>query len=126
MSSDEETIKFIETTEVVPGVRCDIYAYVDDSQKDLAVVTVNPGCKTPLQRVVSGIKTLEKFVSGKGILRIRTVSGEEKKYSYPGSQTEVEVEIGQLMQWEAIDMPLVFEEMCCPPYTEGRFENISN
>ncbi len=38
---------------------------------------------------------------------------------------EVEVKIGECMQWEAMEDGLVFYEICYPPYKEGRYENIN-
>ena len=41
-----------------------------------------------------------------------------------GTLKEVEIKVGDLVQWEATK-DLVFAEICYPPYEDGRFENIS-
>ena len=58
--------KFEETQTVKEGVECDIYSFIDDKSKDLAIVRVARGHKTPLQRIRQGNRTVEGFMSGKG------------------------------------------------------------
>ena len=47
-----------------------MYTYNDKETKDLAIVTVLAGYKTPLQRVLQGSRTVEGFVKGEGTLQI--------------------------------------------------------
>lgn len=116
-----EPIEFIESSRVTEGVICDVYSFTGDDAKDLGIVAVKKGCKTPLQLVVGGEKTLEIFRQGKGTLVVTGKDGSQKKYSFPDSaQAEIEVKVGEKMQWEALD-DLVFAEVCYPPYKEGRF-----
>jgi hypothetical protein len=92
-------------------------------------VTVQPGFKTPLQRVIKGTVTIEGFVSGKGTLRVASDGSETATYEFDenNKDTGVEVLVGQTMQWHANgDIDLVFYEICEPPYEDGRFENIDN
>ncbi|MBL1434357.1 hypothetical protein COB87_002225 [Candidatus Wolfebacteria bacterium] len=119
----EDDLKFIESLQVKEGVTCDVYSYKSDDTKDLGIVTVLKGNKTPLQKVLKGIQTLEVFKTGKGTLRIVKKSGLKENYVYPGATEEVEVSIGDAMQWEA-DEDLVFHEICYPPYKDGRYENL--
>ncbi len=125
---DGETLQvnFIETLAVKDGVECDVYSFVDDESKDLAIVTVKAGYKTPLQRILLGEKTIEGFCKGVGVLTVTDNKGQQKQYSYETTDAgETEVLIGQTMQWYAnSDSDLVFYEVCWPPYADGRFENI--
>jgi len=123
---NEEPITFVETQNVKSGVVCDVYSFKKDGSKDLGIVTVSKGSKTPLQRVLKRGETIEGFLSGSGTLTITKQGGKIEKYDFSNStpKIEVEVEIGQTMQWEANE-DLVFYEICYPPYQDGRFENIS-
>lgn len=116
-------MQFVETAQVKEGVVCSVYAFENDFNKDLGVVNVAKGSKTPLQKVVTGDRTIEIFKAGVGRLTVTDVSGKKHIYKFPGEQTEVTVKVGETMQWEAIE-DLVFVEVCYPPYKEGRFEII--
>lgn len=118
-------VEFVETMNVKDGVVCDVYSFVGDTTKDLGVVTVKRGHKTPLQRVLEGDKTIEGFVSGNGTLTVKSTNGEKKAYQFNDDDdaTFVEVAVGETMQWSA-DSDLVFYEICHPPYSAGRFENV--
>ncbi len=125
----EQAVSFVETMHVADGVDCDVYSFVGDSTKDLGIIKVTPGHKTPLQRVLQGDRTVEGYISGKGKLTITKPSGKPKDYAVGGENQEplsVTVAIGELMQWEADkDSPLTAYEVCFPPYKDGRYENIS-
>lgn len=99
-----------------------------DATKDLAIVTVEKGKKTPLQRVLIGDTTREGLVSGTGTLTVTDIDGSSTAYTFNEHNTnkEITVAVGQLMQWHA-DGPtnLTFYEICEPPYEDGRFENIT-
>lgn len=123
MEFSGQKIKFIETTQVKEGVVCDVYEFEDDSSKDLGIVKVSKGLKTPLQKVLSGEKTIEIFKEGVGVLTIIGSDKQERIYTFPGEQAEVEVKIGEIMQWEATE-DLTFAEICYPPYKDGRFLNL--
>ena len=115
-----EPVKFVETIVVKEGVSCDVYEYTDSKEKDLAVVTVQPGASTPLQKVLQGDKTIEGYLSGAGKLVL-----DKKEYLAPGDLGEINVSIGSLMQWTASDVEgLIFYEICHPPYQDGRYENL--
>jgi mannose-6-phosphate isomerase-like protein (cupin superfamily) len=121
-------VSFVETQTVKEGVECDIYTFVGDSSKDLAVVTVSKGHKTPLQRVLLGTKTVEGYVAGKGTLTVYS-NDVAKTYAFKtgGINKEVLVEVGQTMQWHADgNIDLIFYEICEPPYEDGRFENLAS
>lgn len=115
-------VKYIETLKVKDGVSCDMYLFVGDDTKDLAIVTVKKGTSTPLQLVLQGEQTVEGHVSGIGTLRIWSNDGDAQSFKSPKSQ---EVKVGEKMQWTADgDDDLVFYEVCTPPYQGGRFENL--
>ena len=116
-------IQFVESSKVKEGVTCDVYKFTDDESRDLGIVSVQKGYKTPLQLVVDGDKTLEIFQSGCGTLTIIDQNGDTREYNFPSKQTEVEIKIGETVQWEASE-DLVFAEICYPPYKEGRFKNL--
>lgn len=107
------------------GVVCDVYSFDTDDSKDLGIVRVRKGYKTPLQRVLKGNKTLEIFQSGAGTLSVKNPDGVETKHTFPAdAPNEVEIKVGDLVQWEATE-DLVFAEICYQPHQDGRFENIN-
>lgn len=121
---NESPVSYIETIEVAEGVSCDTYSFEADETRDLAVVEVKAGCKTPLQRILQGELTVEGYMSGEGTLTIDLGgSGTQVEYNFPGDINSVVVEIDDIMQWTA-KTDLVFYEACTPPYQDGRFENI--
>ena len=123
---DGQKVSFVETMKVKEGVTCDVYSFDSDDSRDLGIVTVLMGNKTPFQKILLGDKTIEGFISGAGILTIQNESEEIQKYEFPNitSPQEVEVKVGELMQWEADSRTdLMFYEVCYPPYKDGRYEN---
>ena len=122
-------VVFVETMDVKEGVVCDVYKIEGDDTRDLAIVTVRKGCKTPLQRVVAGKETREGFVSGQGVLTVWSAAGVAAEHRF-GSDTKagsVVVSVNERMQWHAdSETDLVFSEVCTPPYEDGRFENITD
>lgn len=120
-------VAYIETMQVKDGVECDTYSFVGDDAQDLAIVRVTKGFKTPLQKILQGNKTIEGFMEGKGTLVVQLEDGTTKTYDLDPTSTnkEVEVKVGQTMQWTAPSgTDLVFYEICDPPYKDGRFENL--
>ncbi len=124
--NDHLEVAYLETQQVKEGVECDIYKFVNDSSKDLAVVRVDSNSKTPLQRVMSGEEIVELFVSGSGALDVKDVRGHTKQYTFHGDgfAEEVTVKVGEEMQWKTADSKLVFYEICTPPYVDGRFRDV--
>lgn len=120
--------EFIETMEVTDGVKCDVYKFTGDNTKDLGIIKIEAGKKTPLQKVLKGDRTIEGHVSGKGKLMINRTNGTSETFEVTDNQPEplsVSVGIGDTMQWEsAADSKLVAYEICFPPYEDGRYENL--
>jgi hypothetical protein len=105
-----------------------VYKFLDDATRDLAVVKVLSGHKTPLQKVLKGSRTVEGFLDGAGTLSIIDDRGHTKSYDFASANTsrEVIVRVGEVMQWAAdSSTDLTFYEICEPPYEDGRFENIA-
>ena len=125
-SGTSSAVSFIETQQVKEGVECDIYRFDDDTSRDLAIVRVSKGYKTPLQLVIKGDCTLEGFISGVGTLTVVNHDSVTKKYVFKADKlgTQVEVKVGETMQWEAHE-DLTFYEICEPPYEDGRFQNLA-
>lgn len=126
-SHEEEVldVEFVETQQVKEGVVCDIYSFPEDNSRDLGVISVKLGCKTPLQKVLRGERTVEGYLNGAGILTVIDEDGRKTEYSFPNEDiNEVEVKTGQTMQWYAVEN-LIFYEICEPPYEDGRFQNLS-
>ncbi len=122
-------ISFVQKTEVANGVVCDVYFFIDDQRKDLRIIQIEPGKKTPLQKVLSGDRAIEGYISGKGALTITKRNGQTITFDFDG-KTEltksVPVSVGETMQWKADESSeLIVSEICYPPYEEGRFENIN-
>lgn len=125
-----QSVAFGSTMTVTTGVSCDVYTFSEDKTKDLGIIRIDPGCKTPLQKVLRGERTIEGFISGKGKLVITKKNGEIKIYEvgYEKSPkfSPVIVEIGEQMQWQADkDNRLIAYEVCFPPYQDGRYENVA-
>ena len=121
----EQAVSFIETTNVVDGVDCEVYSFVEDDTKDLGIIKISPSKKTPLQKVIKGEKTIEGYISGKGKLTITKSDGRQVEFVADGSPITAIVNIGELMRWESDpDLGLEVFEICYPPYEDGRFENI--
>ncbi len=120
-----EAVTFVETSQVKDGVVCDVYSFIDDNSKDLGIIRVSKGYQTPLQRVLKGDKTLETFLADQGILSVTDTDGVETRYNFPSdTSTEVEIKVGDTVQWEATG-DLEFAEFCYPPYEDGRFKNLN-
>jgi hypothetical protein len=121
----EQPVIFVETIKIPTGEECDVYKFENDPSKDLRVIRMKPGGKTPLQKILKGDKTLEGYVSGKGKLTITKSDGEKAVYQMTGEPFVKDVQIGECMQWEADEKSeLVAYEICFPPYEDGRYENI--
>lgn len=67
VGSETRPVAYVETIQVKEGVECDTYSFDGDNTQDLAIVRVNKGFKTPLQKILQGTKTVEGFLSGKGV-----------------------------------------------------------
>ena len=120
-------VTFVETYAVKEGVDCDVYSFPTDPSKDWAIVHVIKGQKTPLQKVLGGTRTIEGLLKGVGTLTVGNEDGETEVYylEETDSNKEIQVTIGQTMQWEAGKVcDLIFYEICEPPYQQGRFENL--
>ena len=124
----ELPVSFVETMQVTEGVECDVYTFDGDNTKDLGIIRIKPGSKTPLQRVLKGDRTVEGYISGRGKLTITKSDGKHEvhvvneKLEKP---VEISVAVGELMQWQADhDNELKAYEVCYPPYEGGRYENI--
>jgi hypothetical protein len=121
----EQPVSFIESMLVTTGVACDVYSFISDDTKDLGIIRIKAGCKTPLQKVLKGERTIEGYISGNGKLTITKTDGSKVEYPATGKELIVTVRIGELMQWQAAaDSELVAYEICFPPYTDGRYENL--
>lgn len=120
-------VNFVEPVEVKKGVRCDVYRLPEDETRDLGVIYIEPGCKTRLQKVLGGEKTIEGFYIGRGTLKIIKENGEIEIYTVDDKLGEFnrEVKIGEVMRWEADpDSTLIAYEVCYPPYQPGRYEDL--
>lgn len=123
----EQPVSFVETMHVTDGVDCDVYTFVGDTTKDLGIIKISPGSRTPLQKVLKGDRTVEGYVSGKGKLTITKGDGTQEEHIADGESKKsvVNVGIGETMQWEADkETGLVAYEICFPPYEDGRYENL--
>ena len=123
-SFDGQEVRLVETTQVKEGVICDVYQFVNNNSKDLGIIRIEAGCKSPRQKVLKGDKTLQIYQEGKGSLEVVRENGKTENYQYPGSIVSVEVNVGDIMQWIANEY-LVYYEICYPPYLDGRFENLN-
>jgi hypothetical protein len=124
----EQKVNFVETVKVNKDVYCDVYSFDGDKNKDLGVIKIKAGGRTPLQKVLQGDRTIEGHIFGKGRLEITGLDGMKRSYEVDNGYQErfsVDVKIGELMQWYA-DTDLTAFEVCIPPYKDGRFENLTD
>ncbi len=123
-------VTYRESTQVTDGVRCDVYTFPEDPKKDLAILTISAGKKTPLQRIRNGDLTLEEYLSGEGSFFVTNLAGKTYEHivgTVPTDRSSFAVRIGETMQWRAAhDSGLVVYEICWPPYQDGRFENLED
>lgn len=123
-----QPVNFLSSSLVVEGVECDVYEFVGDKTKDLGIIRVKPGFRTPVQRVLKGEMTVEGYVAGKGKLTVKRGDGKTERFFVGGNEGPIsaKVEVGDLMQWEADkDTGLTAFELCIPAYDDGRFENLA-
>lgn len=121
-------VTYTETVNVAEGVTCDVYKFDGDNKKDLGIIHIQPGAKTPRQRVLTGERTIEGYVSGKGMFFIGPEPGIDVVHgvgAVPNDHFSISVERGEIMQWQAADdSKLTVFEVCYPPYAPGRYENL--
>src|SRR5947207_150571 len=94
-------IIYKETVTINSTVKCSVYNFAETDGKDLGIITINKGGKTPLQRVVDGERTVEGHLWGKGRLVVTKVDGTKKVYPVSNDTGDFskDVEVGDLMQW---------------------------
>jgi hypothetical protein len=122
-------VEFIETIHKREGLEVDTYNFVGDKTRDLAIMRINHGFKTPRQRIDEGERTLEGLVSGRGHFIVeRKDSDLPEVFRFTDSSqntSPIEVNIGDVMQWKADgDSTLVAYEICYPKYSDGRFKDL--
>ena len=122
-----QRVSYLGTSAVTEGVECDVYEFEGDKTKDLGIIRISAGAKTPLQRVLKGDRTVEAYISGRGrlVLRRKDATEDEIHPAEEGQRFSVDVHEGDTMRWEAADdSGLVVSEVCFPPYEDGRYENL--
>lgn len=125
----ELPVTFVERQEVKEGVICDIYTITGDATKDLAVIEIQPGFRSPRQRVLKGTHTIQRFTSGTANLFVDELDGSEHTRFFTSEEAtqdnDIEVKVGEIMQWSSLGPdPLVYYEICEPPFETGRFEDL--
>jgi hypothetical protein len=128
IGEEELTVQHHGTDAVAEGVTCDVYSLPTDPTRDVGIITVEPGSRTPLQRVLGGERTIEGHLGGTGTLHLIRADGTEQVHHVDDEIHEpfsTEVHVGDRMQWIATgDAALRLYEVCYPPYEPGRFEDI--
>ena len=122
-------ITFVESQVVKEGVTCDIYTIDDDRTKDLAVIEIQPGFRSPRQKVIKGDLTIQRFFSGAAYLYVDELDGSKRTRFFKSQEAtqnnDVEVKVGEIMQWSSLGPdPLIYHEICEPPFEKGRFEDL--
>jgi len=123
-----EPVEFIEKSFVKEGVVCDVYSFQNTQDKDLGIINITKGSRSPRQLVVDGDQTYQIYRKGIGYLRIWSNENSKEPshvYTFPGDEVEILVRQGEVMEWEALE-DLEFAEVCIPPYKDGRFKNLEN
>lgn len=119
-----EAILFIETQVVADGVTCDVYSFAKDDTKDLGIMYVSQGSKTPKQRIIKGDRTIEGFLFGDADLTFRHADKTEVIYNYSDLSYGIDtvLSVGDTMRWSANQDSILYE-ICYPPYEDGRFQD---
>lgn len=129
VDGERKAVSFVETVAINEEVRCHVYKFDNENGMDLGIIEIGQGGSTPLQEVISGVKTTEGFLAGKGKLIIYRQNGQTDIYPVNNDNYEnilTDVCIGDLMQWHAdSDSFLKVFEICVPPFEDGRFRNIT-
>lgn len=123
----DEPVEFVETTSVRDGVECDVYEFTGNKERDLGIIRMKAGASTPLQLVEGGERTVEGYISGSGTLTVTPENGFSRTYLVMQELSEgfqVNVAVGETMQWKARDEGLKAFEVCFPPYEKGRFKDL--
>jgi predicted alpha/beta hydrolase family esterase len=122
-----QSVEFVETQHVKDGVKCDVYSFTEDNSKDLGILHIKQGSKTPKQRILKGDKTVEGFLEGAADLTISRNSPRETIYTYADNSygADMALGIGDTMQWIASEDSACYE-ICYPPYEDGRFEELGS
>lgn len=128
LEGNDLPVDFVLAEDIAPGVTCDVYLFMSDDSKDLAIINIEAGSKTPRQRVLDGTRTVEGYLAGAGTLHITRKNGSVETYPV-GEHTEenflIEIQVGDIMQWFAdADSRLTAFEVCWPRYVDGRFEDL--
>jgi hypothetical protein len=123
-------VQYVESINVTTGVNCDVYRFITTPlEKDLAIITIQAGCHTPRQKVVQGATTIEGYLSGIGKLTIEDQNKTIKTFDVApktSKQFTISINLGEIMQWTASNQAqLMVYEICYPPYSDGRYENLS-
>ena len=122
-------VRFREKDEnIAAGVTGYDYDIVGNERwRDLAIIVVEKGYRTPRQIMRHGYRTVEGWYAGRGVFEVlRGAEGSRPIRYFVASPFDNTVRIGDIMQWFASDdADLVFFEVCeSPPYEPGRFENL--
>jgi predicted alpha/beta hydrolase family esterase len=119
-----QQVEFVETQHVKDGVSCDVYSFTEDNSKDLGIIYLKQGAKTPKQRILKGEKTIEGFLEGAADLAVSRSSSDGTTYAYRDNSygADMTLKIGDTMQWIANEDSVCYE-ICYPPYEDGRFED---
>jgi predicted alpha/beta hydrolase family esterase len=122
-----QSVKFVETQNIKNGVECDVYSFTEDNSKDLGILRIKQGSKTPKQRILKGDKTTEGFLEGAADLTISRSSSDKTIYAYADNSygTDTILGVGDTMQWTANEDSACYE-ICYPPYENGRFKNLTS
>ena len=92
----ELPVTFVESQHIQEGVTCETYTIKGDSSKDLAVIQIEPGSKSPKQRVLSGTRTIQRFVSGSATLFVTNTEGKTRKISFKADKAGLRTWSGKL------------------------------
>lgn len=107
---------------VVDGVVCEVFRFTGMTACDLAIVTMEPFAKTPIQVVRDGLVTFEEAITGDEGTRLRVLRGGKYEVVQCGPDIpRTPILPSDVMQWTAGVKGAIFSEICWPPFEEGRF-----
>ena len=110
---------------VVDGVVCEVFKFTGLTACDLAIVTMEPLAKTPIQVVRNGVVTLEQIIDGEGDTNLRVLRAGKYEVVQSGPHIpSTPILPSDVMQWTAGAKGAKFSEICWPPFEEGRFETL--
>ncbi len=122
---EHRPIELCNTEEVAAGVSCEAYEFTGETAYCLAIITMKPFARMPIQVVRGGLVTFEEVITGDEGTRLRVLRAGKYEVVQSGPHIpSTPILPSDVMQWTAGPKGAKFSEVCWPPFEEGRFETL--